>query len=132
MRESNITLGGMGSANTKTRRMVYTGSLHDIICDTQCAYLLGSPARKAAQTKYAVRETGVQGREMQTQRSSATEEAYATFTNANETLRHVELFPCLVYGIGVFVRHRDSRVCHRRDGHTRDPPHTPSHRDAIL
>jgi hypothetical protein len=70
-------------------------------------------------------DAGVQGRAMQTQRSRATEEEYVNFTNASETLWHVELFPFLVYGIGVFVRHRDIRVFHRRGGHKRDHPHTP-------
>ena len=39
------------------------------------------------------------------------EEEYATFTDANETLRLAALFPSLVFGVGVFVRHRDIRVC---------------------
>src|SRR5438132_14346364 len=59
------------------------------------------------------------------QRTEAMEEEYVTFTASYETLRHADLFPSLVSGIGVCVRHRDSRVCHSRDGHTRDLPHTP-------
>ena len=47
------------------------------------------------------------GRELNTQRPDAMEEEEVTFTDANETLRHADLFPSLVYGIGVFVRHLD-------------------------
>jgi len=71
-------------------------------------------------------------RELETQRPGAMEEAYATFTDPNETLRHAAVFPSLVYGIGVFARHRDRRVSQRRDGQKRDPPHIPSYRSARL
>jgi hypothetical protein len=47
------------------------------------------------------------GRELNTHRSDAMEEEEVTFTDANETLRHADLFLSLVYGIGVFVRHLD-------------------------
>jgi hypothetical protein len=65
------------------------------------------------------------GKGRKTPRASAMEEAYGTFTNSNKTLRHADLFLSLVYGIGVFVRHRDIRVLHRKDGYNRDSPHTP-------
>ena len=47
------------------------------------------------------------GRELKTHRSDAMEDEEVTFTDSNETLRHADLFPSLVYGIGVFVRHLD-------------------------
>jgi hypothetical protein len=50
---------------------------------------------------------------------------YTKFTDANRTLRNADLFPSLVYGIGVFVRHLDIQACQRRDGHKPDHPHIP-------
>src|SRR5438552_2368222 len=74
----------------------------------------------------------VQGGELPTPRPGAMAAAETTVTDANATLRHVELFPFLVSGIGVGVRHHDIWVCQRRGGHTRHPPHTPSQRSALL
>src|SRR6266446_3672339 len=71
-------------------------------------------------------------RKRKTQRPGAMEEAYATVTDPNATLRHAAVLPSLVYGIGVFARHHDRRVSQRRDGQKRDPPHIPSYRSARL
>jgi hypothetical protein len=79
----------------------------------------GSPARKVNRASLEMRDTFKVCRGVYESSREGTE------NTQNETLRHADLFPSLVCGIGVFVRHRDSRVCHRRSGHMWDPPHIP-------
>jgi len=112
-------------ATEKTRRM-RLHRLSEEVMQNVCLSLKEAPLGRVNSASLEMRDT------VKVCRGVSESAREGTENTQNETLRHVELFPCLVYGFGVFVRPRDSRVCHRRGGHTRDHPHTPQHRYATL